>query len=363
MKYTFGGKLSFINTNSAFDYFDTTGNQIILDPLQSNKFDYKENIQALYANAEKKLKKWEFQFGLRVESTQTTGYSENLNQTDKNNYIKLFPTLYISHTLNDDNVFNLNYSKRIGRPSYYMANPFKIYQNQFSYVEGNPFIKPEYAHLVELSHTYKNNLNTSLNFMYLQDGKSQVQIVDANDNTLKSTYLNFFKAYTYNLNITHTFNKWKWWESNNSLIFSHNYVIADENLNNQKIKTSNFYISSNNTFILNSGKTLLAGLDVSYQSPYGINIIKYKERFNTNLSFKYLLMDKNMQFSLILSDIFRTGKGKFSNFSNNILIQNNNYYDNQYFRIAVSYKFGNKKVNVEQHDTGNEDEKERVYGD
>lgn len=360
IKYTFGGKLSFINTDNSFDYFDTTS-FLFFDTTKSNKFKYNENIQALYASVEKKMKDWEFQFGLRGEFTQTKGYSENLDQTNKNKYFRLFPTFYISYSLNDDNIFNINYSKRIGRPDYYMANPFRVYQNQFSYVEGNPFIQPEYVHSIELSHTFKNNLSTKLNFTHLEDGKSQVEIINPSQNTSQTTYLNYFKANTFNINIDYAIKKWKWWESNNSVVFTHNYVMANESLNMQQIKTNSFYISSLNTFIFNSSKTFLASLQTSYQSPFGININKFKGIFNTNLSFKYLLLDKNMQIALIINDLFKTSKSRSSSFSNNILINNDTYYDNQFFRIAVSYKFGNRKLNVKQHETGNTEEKERAY--
>ncbi|MDR2206114.1 MAG: TonB-dependent receptor [Flavobacteriaceae bacterium] len=360
IKYTFGGKLSFADTNNSFDFYDTTTGQNILDLNQSNVFDYKENTQALYASAEKKIKNWEFQFGLRAESTQTTGYSKNLNQTNKNNYLKLFPTAYISYAPNDNNTFGMNYSKRIGRPSFYMANPFRIYSNPFSYIEGNPLIRPDYIHSIELSHTYKNNLNTSLGFSYQQDGRNTVTIIDPNTNISKTTYLNFFKRYAYNLNISHTFNKWKWWESNNSLMFGYDYAIADEQLNNQKLDSYSFYASSYNTFTLNSGKTFFAGLNITYLSPFSINVTKSAGRIETNLSFRYLLMDKNMQISLIVNDIFKTDKYKMSSYSNNVLAERLSRPDRQYFRLALSYKFGNKKINVQQHETGNEDEQRRL---
>jgi hypothetical protein len=36
------------------------------------------------------------------------------------------------------------------------------------------------------------------------------------------------------------------------------------------------------------------------------------------------------------------------------------YYDTQAFNITASYKFGNKRIKVEQRETGNEDEKGRI---
>ena len=74
-----------------------------------------------------------------MEATQTTGYSRELDNTHKNNYIKLFPTLYAMYSIVDKTSISFNYSRRINRPSYESLNPFRTINNSNSYNEGNAF--------------------------------------------------------------------------------------------------------------------------------------------------------------------------------------------------------------------------------
>ncbi|HHT8815169.1 putative TonB-dependent outer membrane receptor [Flavobacterium psychrophilum] len=356
IKYAFGGKISFIDTNNNFNYFDVSTGVNIIDFNQSNEFNYAENTQALYLSAQKSIKKWEFNIGLRGENTQTKGYSKTLNQTNTNAYFKIYPTFYATYTANKKNIFSLNYSRRVGRPSYNMTNPFRTYYSNFSYLEGNPFIQPDFSNNIEVSHTYDNNLNTSIALSYYENGKSQILLSDPVTNISKLTYLNFFKAFLYSLNLDYTFKKWDWLESNNSANLFYRKTIANELLNNQIVEKISYAISSNNTFLINKSKTFLSSLEFSYRSPQIMNIFLIKETFNTNVSFRYLMLNKNLQISLNFFDIFKTNAYKSDSYSNDVLLKARNYSDSQYSRISALYKFGNKKINVKESKSGNEAE-------
>ncbi len=360
IKYTFGAKASFIYTDNDFNFYNVSTGQNIIDTNQSNRFNYTENTQAIYLDVEKKIKKWEFKIGLRAENTQTKGYSENLNQSNTNNYFKIYPTIYTTYTANDKNVFSLDYTRRVGRPSYYMSNPFRTYINNFNYTEGNPFIQPEFNNTVQISHTYNDNLDTSISFMYLENGKSQITILDSNTNISKSTYLNFFKVKNYSLNINYTLKAFKWIESNNSANLSYRKTIANDLLNKQIVEQISYFVSSNNTLILNKSKTFFSSIELSYKSSQIINIIHIGEAFNANLGFRYLVLNKNLQFALNFYDLFKTNKYKSYSYSNNVEAKSNNYYDNQFFRISALYKFGNNKINVNEKKRGNESESNRA---
>ena len=97
----------------------------------------------------------EFKAGIRLEYTRTEGYSKQYNQTDKNDYWKLFPTAYISYKHNQDNVFNLNYSRRISRPGFWSLNPFKFYLNSTTYQEGTPDLRPQISDNIEIHTSIK----------------------------------------------------------------------------------------------------------------------------------------------------------------------------------------------------------------
>ncbi|NJM78478.1 MAG: TonB-dependent receptor [Flavobacterium sp.] len=131
---SYGAKVSFIKNNSEIQFFNTISGNPVFDNDISNQFEYSENIQAIYVNAMKKInKKWSFQMGLRIENTQTKGFSVNLNQTSTNDYLKLFPTVYASYAKNENNSFSFSYSKRIQRPNFGNLNPFRVYVSSNTY--------------------------------------------------------------------------------------------------------------------------------------------------------------------------------------------------------------------------------------
>src|SRR5205085_7693510 len=54
-------------------------------------------------------------------------------------------------------------------PDYEDLNPFLFFLDKYTYGSGNPFLKPMYSHVFELSHTYNQFLNTTLNYSQTKD--------------------------------------------------------------------------------------------------------------------------------------------------------------------------------------------------
>ena len=103
----FGGKLSFSQNDNDYMFYNNASGILVVDSSQTNTYRYRENIQALYVSASRAIaKKLEAQVGLRMENTVTEGYSKTANQTDKNNYLKWFPTAYLTYRFNDEPMTN-----------------------------------------------------------------------------------------------------------------------------------------------------------------------------------------------------------------------------------------------------------------
>ncbi|HUR64876.1 MAG TPA: TonB-dependent receptor, partial [Chitinophagaceae bacterium] len=134
-----GGKIAAVNTGNNFQRYDVSQlkpEMKTLDVAKSNQFDYKENINALYANYNKQLKGVMFQIGVRMENTTTTGDSYGLNpdgttntasvQTFKRSYTDFFPSAALTFNKNPMKQWGLSYSRRIDRPAYQDLNPFEF---------------------------------------------------------------------------------------------------------------------------------------------------------------------------------------------------------------------------------------------
>ncbi len=200
VKIFFGAKASYIHviSDNVFEYL--ANGAYAVDPGKTNKFDYHENTQALYISAQKKLnKKWDAQAGLRGEYTQTRAESITLSQVNETQYFQLFPTGYIQYTANENNVFNLNYNRRIDRPNMVLLNPFRKYSTPNSYEAGNPFLQPSCTLLqpgAELYATVKIYVYY-LPANYITQVSAQIEQVDTANKGFYFNYANIGTSLNY----------------------------------------------------------------------------------------------------------------------------------------------------------------------
>lgn len=359
-KLSFGGKISQSRTHNNVVFYDNSSGTPIIDEKQTNEFDFTENTQALYFSANKKLgEKWEANVGLRAENTQTKGYSRNLDQENKNTYFQLFPTAYLAYTPNDNHSFNMTYSRRINRPNYNQLNPFRIYDNPYSYVEGNPFLKPSYTSNFEFIYTF-DNLESKIYYSYEKNGFEQLGILDNDTKITRYFVLNFLKTYNIGLTENISFNPVKFWTTTNSFDINYTKSTSDTPITVGSLNGWNTYLSTDNEFSLNSKKTLSFNVGYWISLP-GVNGV---DKVGTNQSLyaglKFLMLDKNLQISIIANDILKTQKPVYTSYSNGIKTMYRNYYDTQFFTLSLSYKFGNQKLKVSKHNFGNQEEKNRT---
>ncbi|MEQ1798587.1 MAG: TonB-dependent receptor [Lacibacter sp.] len=177
LKFEAGLKTGFVETDNDARYDSLLNNSMKLDSARRNHFVYDEYINAVYVNFSKQLnKKISAQVGLRLENTsakgRSTGYTLNeardkfvdFDTTFRLNYTQLFPTAYIQYAINEKHSLGLNYGRRIRRPDYESLNPFVEFIDRYTYEQGNPNLRPQFSHNIELSHTYMGFLTTTLNY-------------------------------------------------------------------------------------------------------------------------------------------------------------------------------------------------------
>ncbi|AWK05222.1 TonB-dependent receptor [Flavobacterium crocinum] len=360
LNLSYGAKVSFINSESDVLYYNTISGTPELDPTQSNRFKYTENNQAVYINGNKKInEKWNFQAGLRLENTQTNGFSETLNQETINNYLKLFPTFYASYQKNENNNFSLNYGKRINRPRFDLLNPFKVYINSNSYSEGNPFLRPSFSDNFELSHSYKEVLRTSVFVNLVTNGYGVLFTSNPETNTQIVTRENYFKNLNYGIGESYSASFTDWWSSENTLYFLGAKTEFIKDINATPSNSLQVDFSTNNTFVL--GKTTKLQIDFSYSTPFksGLYEVGYVSSFD--IGFKQDLFNKSMQIAFLANDIFNTGYLKdFTSVVNGVKQVYSQNESSRFVRLSMIYNFGNKKINVKERAFGNQDEKKRT---
>jgi len=145
----------YTNRLSTDDFFSASGetaDALVEDLGISNYFSYNQKTIASYGAMSKQFKKIGVKVGLRVEQTYTDAKLISSNETFKNVYLKLFPSIHFNYKLKENSELQLSYSKRINRPEDHQLNPFTNYSDPLVLNTGNPFLLPEEIHVNEISY-------------------------------------------------------------------------------------------------------------------------------------------------------------------------------------------------------------------
>jgi outer membrane receptor protein involved in Fe transport len=357
----YGGKISFTKDNAELDgkFYKLIAQNPEIYLAQHTIFDYTENNQALYFSAQKELgKKWEAKAGLRIESTQTKGFSEELNQTNKNNYTKLFPTAYLSYKPNDNHAFSLDYSRRIERPDYNSLNPAKWYQNLNSVIYGNPFLQPSFTNNFSLSHNYKSLSNLSLWLSLGQNASGQLTTHEEPD-TVKMIRLNYFNFTNVGISESINFNFFNWWTNSSSITLSFNKTKINTEYLDPNYSGRQADCNTTNTFTLNKSKTLTGQLNYSYYFPSTFGESTTSNYSSLDVSCKYAMLKNKLNITVLLNNILNSDRAILQDVTQGVNQSFNQYYDTRLIRLSLSYKFGNSTISLETKEGGNEEEKKR----
>lgn len=357
-KLNFGSKLTFINNLSGVKFYNTTSGSPTLDPLQTNDFEYNENIQALYISGSKNLtKSLELQIGLRGEYTQTIGNSLTLTEKTTNDYFNLFPTLFLNHNINEYKSLSFNYNKRINRPSYNNLNPFRFYSTPFNFAEGNPFLQPSFSDNFEISFVYKNSYSMFY-VSHINDGFDQVTLVEPNSITQRVFPINFYNQLNTGFYQGYSFNLKNVWENNSNVSVFYTKTNSKSS-NVLGVEAWSGSIRTNNAFILDKNKRFRAELNFNYQLPSIAGSYELSSFYQLDLGLRGNFLNNKLNVIINGVDVFKTNKQTFSQTVNNIQQENFDYRDVRRVRLTVVYNFG-KSFKMNKKSEANKDEKSRI---
>jgi len=260
--------LQYLNNN-------ISGSNFVLSPRSSSRYKFNDQVHAAYATYSFKYKKFSYQLGLRAESSNYTGNLLTLNGGDSSTFkvnfpLSLFPSAFITYKLTDKQDLQLNYSRRVNRPSFFQLLPVYDFTDPQNPSVGNPALKPEFTSSFEISYnnSYKRNANflatayfkysTNLITRYIyQDVNKNVQPgVVADDSLFYTSNINANNSYTYGLELTNKFPVNKWWDLTLNLNLYNSQINA--NIPGQSIDNSivSWFGKVNNNFKITKSLSL-----------------------------------------------------------------------------------------------------------
>ncbi len=363
-KLGFGGKYSNTKTKNIFDFYNVYGGSDIKDINRSNKFNYKENVNALYVNYNQPLsKKTTIQAGVRTENTVSEGnlvsYIPKPDDNVKRNYTNFFPSGAITYMLNQKNTFNLNYSRRIDRPNYQDLNPFEDKIDELTYRKGNAFLRPQYTNSFQLSHTFKYKYVTSIGYSHIQDYFAQ--IIDTTGNKSFITQKNLAQQNIFSLNFSAPITITKWWNAFATFNGYHSAYKADFGAGKTiNVNVDAFSVYTQQTLTVKKGTSVEVSGFFNSPTVWG-GTFKSKALGFVDAGIQQQLFKNKGTIKVSYTDLFKTLHWTGTSDFGGSHLTAAGTFESQQLKINFSYRFGNNQVKgARQRKTATDEESKRL---
>ncbi len=311
-----------------------------IDPLRTSRFIFSQDIHALYLTLGHALGDYHFLAGLRAEQAFVT--SDTIGGTIPNDYFRLYPTLHIARELNDNQEIQLSYSKRVNRADSDEQNPFPEYGDPNNRDVGNPKLKPEQIHSLELGYRLQTDHFTilpSIYYRYKEEGFTEV-IQTVENNITETTFTNLNDEQSAGLEFIFTTRIKEFLDLNLSANGFYQQIDARK-LGFSK-KKSAFTYDAKLGAQFKITPTTQAQLNAYYRSSRITPQGEFIPIVLMNAGFRQFLFQNQASVSLTVSDIFSSLDFE-SNVDTRILHQRTQYGRNsQIVYLGFTYHFGQK---------------------
>ena len=353
------------NMNESTRLDPTSGEWVRIYRL-TDEYNFFDNVFAAYGTYSYEGEKWGYQLGLRAESSQYTGKLPEDNQEFTNNYpISLFPSIFTTYKVNEEDNLQLSYTRRINRPNFFQLMPFVDFSDSINLRKGNPDLRPEFTNSFEL--TYQNifkaghNLLVSLYYKDAYDLITSYQTLETDPDSEKSyiisTYTNSNRSSAYGMEFTLRNTFWKSVE-----------LTSNINLYNSKVDASNidpslvvdqFSWYAKENLNLRLPANFMIQLSTEYRSRAAFTPAGSSGRFGghfggptntaqgytlanwfTDVAIRKDLFNRKAVLTLNVNDIFKTRKTGTHTESDLFIQDTWRLRSPQTVRVSLSYRFG-----------------------
>ncbi|HEY0730886.1 MAG TPA: TonB-dependent receptor [Chitinophagaceae bacterium] len=343
-KFEAGLKSSLVRTDNNAVYDSVINGQIVHDYNRSNHFIYEENINAAYVNLSTPLsKKITAQLGLRLENTIAKGDQKTTGEKFDREYTQLFPTAYFQYKADDKNSFVLNYGRRINRPNYQSLNPFINFLDKYTYQQGNPNLKPQFSHNIELSHSFKGILTTTLNYNRTTDIIQQVIEQNEAKNETYVNQQNIAERNQYGLSVNANTKFAKWHSGNVYVNVFHNQFKGVVNDTTIDVSGTTLMLNASQQFTL--GKGWSAEVSGFYRTKAVEGVVAVSGMGMLNLGLSKNIMNNNGSIRVNVRDILYTRQHNFESRYGTVDVKGQERGESRQVNVGFTYRFNKGKMN------------------
>ena len=324
------------------------------DLNQSNLFQYKERISALYTQYGVKVEdKYSFLVGLRLENTNKDINQLTIEDFTNKNETGLFPTFNFGLEISEDETLTFGYNRRIRRPWSRFINPFPTKVSPINIFRGNPNLDPTYSNNIDFGYLkrYKSSftINTSayyqkstntFNFISEQTGETaEINGVDVPITERYPINLSTNTRFGFELNLSYRKGR-KWNISSNFNVYSnkvegsYNDIVYD----NENVSWS---------YRLNNKLTLPGKIEwqtrMNLRGPSETAVSKSEGDDSIDLAFSKELFKDKASLTLNISDLLDQRGWRTETFNDTFYNNSEWRWRRRSFTLNFTYRFNQKK--------------------
>lgn len=358
------------NNNFISDTLSSTNGAFNYDPFLSNRFIYKQSVEAVYTNYQHSFGNFSVQAGLRLEDAFINTQLIDSNITKyKQDYFRVYPSLFLTEKLSEDQTLQLSYSRRVTRPNSRQLSPFLNEGNRLNYSEGNPNLLPEDTHSFELSYInyWKTvTLTSSLYYRLTYDNIQQVTLplTPNNKDTTLTVFQNIKSASNAGYELIAKVSPSSILDITGNVNVYYRYIEGDQALGIST--TSGYAWNGNLTANIKPLKKLGIQLRGDYQGPQVIPQGTMKAMYGVDGGLKYDIT-KTLNVSMNSRDIFNTRKFvsdiKYNTPSFNSAQISDRRFSTRTAIFTMAYRFGNNGISQKRAKPKEKDQQQQTDPD
>ncbi len=340
-----GAKYIGSNSSNNAQYFLDTGINRKADPVQTNRFKYREHIASAYLQISKTFSGFTLKPGLRVERTDIDGHQ--LYPTDTTLAIRrtdFFPYVYLRQTLAKMFGFTLSgnaiYRRSITRPYYEALNPYPQYVDQYLYNVGNPRLQPQFTTNYEFNISADQFPVFSVGLNDIKDIFTNVTYQDSTTKIAYRTYDNLGRNKEVYLRAVGGIPPGKKYFFYAGAQYNHvNYSGYYQGATLQyKRGTWTFFMYHN----YKPAPTFNIGVNAFMRLRGLQNFYELKSFGQLNITANQAILQKKMNIILSVNDLLRTNKYSFALDQAGVLANGTRLNDSRRVGLTLRYNFGIK---------------------
>ncbi|MEN2415010.1 TonB-dependent receptor domain-containing protein [Flavobacterium mesophilum] len=316
-----GAEARITRTNN--DY--STGNPLVPVDERVSNYTYDTDIYSAYVTFGQKFKKFSYQLGTRFESYKVQANLNHGQDKFNDDYITLYPSAYLTYNLNEKNVLQLSYSRRVDRPSIEQTKPIREFSTPLVTSYGNPELRPQFTNSVEVNYTKtldKGSVTAGVFVRSINDQISRTLSPDPNDPSGYKqilSYTNYDHNSAYGFDVSLNYKLTKWWDIQPSIdfssikqqgvVFEFDPTTSTSVPHERAVTTTAFNARMNSNF--KPTKRLSFLLFGFYRGPVEDVQQNRHEMYKMDIGTRYTLLDNKMNISVRFNDVFKTMKYAF----------------------------------------------------